>query len=786
MAGAKITRFGEQLRQHIKRSGYNISQVSRLAGVPRRTVANWTTGYVDHPRHAGDLLKLGYALRLNGEEVDRLLRAAGYEDRRTLAGREKALADLLAPWEAATPTPFQVVSDPPYFVGRSEALAIVQRALATPPRRCLVYGPGGVGKSTLATRAATLVREQFPDGVLWAQPNRSSLMEILQAFAAAYGHDVGNYRDLHTRSQAVRSLLAEKRALIVLDDVSSSQEAELLLPPGGECATLVTSRRHDLRLARGSPRLHLKPFAEEETCLQLFREIAGEEKVAGNEGDLREISRLLGRLPLALALVAGRLAYEPHASASDLRRRLTDHRQRLDVLEGEGESVRMSLSAGTAMLTAEELQLFAFLSVFGGHTFTADAATAIFDRPLADAVAALRRLVLLSLCQAAQDGRYRLHPLVHTFATERFAVHPQRAAAEARFLRFFSDLAAEHQQLADYERLAPERAHLKAAYLLAAEKGQPADRYALAMSLAGLFMMQGSLVEALEIVEQTAQALPARDHARQARLLTRQGVVLRWQGAHGRAVTILEQGLQHALREEDVALQAEVLAELVAAISQGPVPEASLSEHAASLHTLLPLIQAPGQRVIILNNLGVVARNGGDPKQAHDFFEKALQLVDHPRHRAALHNNLGELALLAGDLAAAEAHLATAHHLCRARGLERVRVRVQNNLGRLCFARGDYKRAHDYYDAALQVSRRWALRSLSFVIYNDMAQLALARGDPLAARSLLAAAKDLPGRERHPETEAYLAYVLERLAQADATGMLDDDLYRKGLMKVRR
>jgi hypothetical protein len=68
-------------------------------------------------------------------------------------------------------------------------------------------------------------------------------LTILHQFAEAVGRDVTNYEDVHSRSAVVQELLADKRALIVLDNVSDSEQLEPLLPPSGTCAVLITSRR---------------------------------------------------------------------------------------------------------------------------------------------------------------------------------------------------------------------------------------------------------------------------------------------------------------------------------------------------------------------------------------------------------------------------------------------------------------------------------------------------------------------------------------------------------------
>ncbi|MCA9995748.1 MAG: hypothetical protein KDE56_08385 [Anaerolineales bacterium] len=275
-------------------------------------------------------------------------------------------------------------------------------------------GMGGVGKTVLAARIAYRLRAHFPDGVLWARLEAgSSPMPILRLFAAAYGEDVREYEDVDSRSQAVRTVLADKRVLVVLDNVNDSQQAQPLLPPTGPGAVLLTTRRRNLSLAEGANQLHLEPFALEES-LALLERLLGAERVAREEAVLTAVSHTLHHLPLSLAIVGRRLATDPTQSAAGWLQQL--QQQPLDALNGEGQNVRTTLALSYAMLPPTHQHFFATLCHFSHTFFTPEMAASHTGISPETACHYLYDLYNLSLVHCAGPGSYRLIPLLAQFA----------------------------------------------------------------------------------------------------------------------------------------------------------------------------------------------------------------------------------------------------------------------------------------------------------------------------------------------------------------------------------
>lgn len=333
--------LADLLAKYVTRSTYKPAQLAKLSGIPKPTIVNWLTGRVKKPRVWQDLLKLAAVLHLSAAEASELLVTTGHpplDELLTLYDKEPHHT-LLAPWldtiqQNQAKVPFQAIPDLPYFVGREEELQSIKDVLLNGPQNkfCSLQGMAGTGKTTLAAHLAYRLRPFFPDGILWARVDTSTPLTILSTFATAFGHDVNEHTNLDDRSRIVRDLLADKRVLIVLDNVQTSSEVKPLLPPTtGTCAVLMTTRRHDLSVTYGMQRFSLGPFDEEQQeALSLFQKVLGGERVQKEIDTLAEIAELLGHLPLAIVIIANRLAYEPGWQASDILERLRHEKKRID------------------------------------------------------------------------------------------------------------------------------------------------------------------------------------------------------------------------------------------------------------------------------------------------------------------------------------------------------------------------------------------------------------------------------------------------------------------------
>lgn len=712
--------LADVLGRYVARAGYTPGQLARLSGLPKATIVNWLEGRVKRPREVDDLLKLATLLHLTELEGGELLQSAGQPSPTELidlAQKEdnRPLLALLAPWlkvarlrPGSPPPPFQAIADLPHFVGRQKLLAEIETALLKNPITSL-QGMGGVGKTALAVHLAYQLRRHFPDGVLWAQVSRTDTMSILSTFAQAYGYEVNQYADLHSRSRVVRGLLADKRALLVLDDAQQSEQVEPLLPPSGRCAVIITTRRHDLAVARGVSRFVVGSFDPlEGESLALFSKILGEERVASGRDTLQAIADLLGHLPLAIDIVAGRLAYEPGWSPANFLARLQQEKRRLLELAYENQSVRSSFNLSYQPLEPAAQRLFAVSGLFAGGDFSPAAAAAIADLPLPDSEDYLRRLFNLSLVRQSRPGRFHLHLLLADFAREKANQEAQQVVIwQERLVAYFVNYAVSHRH--NYQALQVEHDHILAALQLAVNREW--DQLLLTGLMAYLpFLEAWGLYETTENLLLAGQRATAKmgDISGRSELLRYQGRMAERRGQYRLAESYYEQGLELARQQnnqQSLSHFLRALGVLQAKRGDGGLAEAYYREGLA-LARQFGAVDPAGK---LLRGLGVQAFTYGNLLRAEALFEAGLtlsQVSDEREKECGLCWGFAILAEEQNRPAEAENYLQQALTLARQLGHQERIILLLEDLSLLASEQGQADKAANFLQEGLTLARQ--------------------------------------------------------------------------------
>ncbi len=460
---------------------------------------------------------------------------------------------LIAPPDSPEPkakpeAPFQALHNVPQFVGREQELDELRHMLTTPGEQNMVCltGMGGVGKTALATRLAHTLRHHFADGVLWANMATSEPLAILDSWARAYGYDFSSLPDLDSRAAALRGELADKKTLMILDDVWHADQVRSLLPGGSQCVVLLTSRDLDLSVALGAREFRVSVLTSLE-CRQLLARIVGDERVRAEEPFADGICRLLGNLPLAVKIAARRLASRSRWRLADLAARLRDEKNRLEELKLRDREVRASLAISWAVLDEELRRIFALLAVFEGRPFrtAALAAVAEIDRPVAEDK--LYALVSLSLVSEEGEVHYRQHPLLADFAREQLG---QDEAAYARMIQYYLAYATEHQH--NYFELEQEGDNFLASMRLAYQR----KMWPLIIDYAELLVKAGFARARFSDIRQACQwaceaAKILGNHPALAAGLRQWGRACIEQGDYAEAEEHLSNSLQICLEQDD-------------------------------------------------------------------------------------------------------------------------------------------------------------------------------------------------------------------------------------------
>lgn len=348
----------------------------------------------------------------------------------------------------------QLPLDVPDFVGRADALAEVARLLDgsasnQTPVAVIVGGPG-VGKSSLVTHAARLASATFPDGQLYLnlagtsdEPRDPALMlaEALRGLSIA-GSAIPN--GLSERAALYRSLLADRRMLVVLDDAGHADQVLPLLPGADGCATLITSRTLLTQLP-GARHIDLDVLSPAE-ARDLFTGIVGRRRVEQEPAEADAILDCCGNLPLAIRIAGAKLTGRPAWSLRVLRERIEDESRRLAELRIGDLSVRASVELSLRLLPADAVRALSLLGLLGAHTLPGWVVGPLLDRSDAEEVLDTlvdASLVRLTATDAIGQPRYRLHDLIRACAVENAAQLPAADKRDAivRVLSAWLDLA---------------------------------------------------------------------------------------------------------------------------------------------------------------------------------------------------------------------------------------------------------------------------------------------------------------------------------------------------------
>lgn len=322
--------------------------------------------------------------------------------------------------EEALPRVAQLPADLSDFTGRDEEVALLTEVLKSGSGQATTVvslsGKGGVGKTALAIHVAHLLSDAFPDGQLYIDLCGTGGRPVeptaaLREFLCALGHpDLDIPGDPTQRAALFRSLMVNRRMLVILDNAVDDTQVRPLLPGTGGCAVLVTSRAKPAGLPT-TRRVDLDVLKPRD-AVQLFTRIVGEERVVTEPEAAEDAVVLCGFLPLAVRIAASRLVSRPLWTLSSLVGRLADERRRLSELRLGSMTVEVTFQAGYERLGPAQARAFRLLTTLETTSFSLPAAAAVLGLETLDAEEIVESLVDLGMLDSPSPGRYRFHELL--------------------------------------------------------------------------------------------------------------------------------------------------------------------------------------------------------------------------------------------------------------------------------------------------------------------------------------------------------------------------------------
>ncbi|MEJ2854111.1 MULTISPECIES: AfsR/SARP family transcriptional regulator [unclassified Saccharothrix] len=620
--------------------------------------------------------------------------------------------------------PRQLPAPQRFFTGRTREL----NDLTEPGGTVVITaigGAGGIGKTALALHWAHLHADDFPDGQLYVNlrgfdPTSDPVPpgNALRAFLDALGV-TDPPADLDAQAALYRSLVADKRMLVVLDNARDTPQVTPLLPGGPSCTVLVTSRQQLVGLvsAHGAKSVALDVLDKDDARKFLTTRL-GQARVAAEPEVVTALLDLCAGLPLALSIIAARALTQPDLPLAALAEELSE--QRLDALDDLTSSLRTVFACSLRVLSPESRALFGLLGLTTAADLSLRSIAALAGLTPPRTRTLLRELEFAHLVQQHGVGRYRMHDLVRLYASE---VSPQDDEALGRFVGYFAATAYAGDRLIEPHRPpipAPPGEPVALADVTAAmdwfdreyESLLAAHRQAIARewhevvwhmawSLTNYHLRRGHAAEDLAVWRAALHAAEAlEDKEKQVAAHKFVGMALVDVGVHeegnhhlGRALDLVTDDYDKAAAHRAMAWALEHQGDLQGAL-----------EHATAQLDLFRALDIPIRIAEALNDVGYRAARLGDYERAERHCAEALALNKELGHRdgeAATSDSLGYIAHHHGRNADALDHYHHALEVYRELDNSYEQASVLRHLGDVHEALGDKDQARSAWQQAL-------------------------------------------------------------------------------------
>ncbi|WP_458243458.1 AfsR/SARP family transcriptional regulator [Streptomyces sp. MAI_2237] len=574
---------------------------------------------------------------------------------------------------AYAPRLAQLPADLPTFTGRQAELKATLGMLpldGSAPATLVITaigGMAGVGKTTLAVHLAHQVADRFPDGQLCVNlrgfdPTGSVMcsQDAIRVLLDALGVPPQRLpAGLEAQTALYRSVLAERRVLILLDNARDAEQVRPLLPGSPGCFVIVTSRNQltGLVAGEGAHPLTLNQLTPAEAHEFLARRLGA----ARLEKEPRAVDEIIARcalLPLALAVVAARAATHPDFPLSAIAEELRDSDDSLDAFAGDDITidVRTVFSLSYEALSPPAARLFRLLGLHAGPDLSSPAAAALAGLTPRETRGLLVELTRAHLLTEHFPGRYTLHDLLRVYAAERVRAEEtprDRDLAVERLLSWYLHTAAAAYPLITPNRnpipLEPppascrplsfstldqavdwcetERPSLVDAVHQAAASGQPGIAWRLPAVLWGFFYLRSHLGDWLDTTRTgLSAARAAQDRRGESQALADAAAALRSNDRFDEAIALFHRSIVVCRELGDIDGRLRAVGNLGDAYLQtGRLDKAvEYSRRGLVLDRALGNTWGEG---IALSNLGDAYQRLGRFDEAVDCLEQALTVL---------------------------------------------------------------------------------------------------------------------------------------------------------------
>ncbi len=637
-----------------------------------------------------------------------------------------------------SPSPWQL-PPPVHVIDRSKEFEALERHRARAvreerPALAAVSGLGGVGKTTLALKWLHTLRPHFPAGQLYADlgaqaPDGPALPEeVLGRFLRGLGVPPRQVPvTLAERMTLYRSLTADRRLVVLLDDASTAAQVRPLLP-AGRSVTAVTSRSRLPGLTvDGCYPVHVEPL-DPEAAVELLADTLSDDRVAAQPDDARTLVELCAGLPLAVRVAGARLAARPERRITTMVRALAEERDRLEVLGIDGDhDVRAALDLSYRTLPPPAARLYRLLGLHPGPEFASPVAVAVLAGE-GNAAQLLDTLHEASLLLDAGEERHRFHDLVRLHAAAK-ARADEPGQERERALRRIADHYLASATRAE-EVIDPQHRTMARDYgpgpVVTAESGHDPE--------SSLDWLERELPNLMAVIRQSrAAGFPSVGWQLADALwplFLRRKFYDDWLAAH-------EEGLAAAEESGDSDAACRML-------TSGGVGQLGAGNHDRALEMFehaAQLFEEAGDRLgraRTLNYRGLALQRLGRLDEAAGLFRRAtveLPACGDSRAAALARLNLGDVVLATGPPQEAARHARAARCALLEAGDTYNTARAAILLGRAHLAQDEFDQAHEHLSVALAALRGLTAHYEMAHATVGLAEIAERRGHAHMARA---------------------------------------------------
>jgi tetratricopeptide (TPR) repeat protein len=640
---------------------------------------------------------------------------------------------------------FQLPPRADHFTGRESEIRAIVNDLR-PGRVVALLGPGGIGKTALATEAIWRIatgedsRGYVPEGIIWHSfYNQPKAEQAAQHIATSLGIELDG-----DPFGAAKLALAGKRVLLFLDGTEAADDLQAILDIGQHCGVLLTSRRRDD--APYSPQ-DILPLDMTDS-LALFNKWTAPYSV--NTAVAIEICELLDGLPLAIRLAGRYLA----SHADDATAYIDWLRDTPLAALNQGlrrlESVPLLLAKSVSQVTDGAQQVLVIVGLLAQTPFDSLVVAAALDEPERNVSLWLDELTRYGLL-LHRSPRYAIsHALIHEHCRAYASVTVGAAAIMAGMTRHFVGLSQTQSQMGaeGHRQLDEDRLHMIGLLDHLAHNSQWRDALELAWLIEGHLEIHGHWSERTRVIQigcKAAQELKYR--ADQGRLLGILGDSYSAQSQTTEAMAYYDQALAIARELDDRQSEGNHLA-----------------------------------------NLGQLYNAIGETQRAMEYYQAALTIAQAIGDERGIGNRLsylGQALSYLGRLEEAIQHYEQANKIARKLGDRRSESAFLGNLGLAYAALGKIQQAIKYHNSALTIAQALGDRRNEHIHLGNLANNYFASGKISQARKYneqaLAISQEIHDRRNEGVHLSNLGKIYQQLHEVD----LSIECFEKALTIAR-